>query len=71
MKIVSEYRYNITTLSVNGVRKSYTLTLDTDSLYEATQRARDVFEGHYTTDIVIDVYCKNAEVVGGDKKFQH
>ncbi len=58
--MVSEYRYKVTTLSAGGKRSQYTLTLQTDNLYEATQRARDIFEGHYTTDLVVDVYCQNA-----------
>jgi len=71
MRVVSEYRYNVTTLTLGGVRKSYTLTLQTNNLHEATQRAREVFEGYHSSALVVDVYCKNAEVVGEKKKFPY
>lgn len=67
MKIVSEYRYKVTTLSVGGQRKTYTLTLQDDNLHKATLRAREVFESSYSSEIVVDVYCNNTEVIGGIK----
>ena len=50
-----EYRYKVTTLTVGGKKETYTLELQTYNLYEATTRARDIFESYPYTKLVIEV----------------
>ncbi len=56
--------YRITTLTISGQRNTYTLELEIDNLYEATLRARDIFESYPHTKIVVDVECTSGDVRG-------
>ena len=61
---MKEYRYTVITLSIGGIRKKYILELQTDDLYEATTRARDIFESYRSSSIVVEVYCRGEKIKG-------